>query len=389
MKCNIKCINTNIKTLTIFIILTLLLLLTSCFGTDAFYEVVQNINIANTGNGNANNLKISINIGQDYFTPYSKIEYKKIEPNPNSYETDEYGNTFALYEIDKLAANSDMNFKITRVIKTGTSTPRLNLSQNYSFDLGNEPEWLINPQNGISSDEPAMIAKTNEIAKPNDKKVDKLKKFFSYVNLNMTYDTNTDYANQGSLCALNTLRGVCEEYATLLTALCRAQGIPARTIIGYRLDDDTSSILSQGNLVPSEQNSHAWVEVYTPELGYVPIEPTFAYTVNDVKVVYMDGLNNVDTSNYIPTGLYNLDKNTVDLSYTYLGSMPDVKATIDKGSTIRKVNSSYVLNEPTFMYNTQIAEPTPVPSKNIFQIIFDALTIIFTSVTNMFSELFQ
>lgn len=71
-------------------------------------------------------------------------------------------------------------------------------------------------------------------------------------------------------------RGVCQDFAHLMIALCRCIGIPARYVSGYQYITD----LSGGN-ADFEQASHAWVEAYIPNVGWTGFDPT-----NDVSVTW-------------------------------------------------------------------------------------------------------
>jgi transglutaminase-like putative cysteine protease len=60
-------------------------------------------------------------------------------------------------------------------------------------------------------------------------------------------------------------RGVCQDFAHVLIAACRAQGIPARYVSGYLYDPKTDG---------GETASHAWVDVFTPGRGWISLDPT-------------------------------------------------------------------------------------------------------------------
>jgi len=61
-------------------------------------------------------------------------------------------------------------------------------------------------------------------------------------------------------------RGVCQDFAHLLIALCRGMGLPARYISGYLFDRDkpADAVLA----------SHAWTEVYLDGRGWLGLDPT-------------------------------------------------------------------------------------------------------------------
>ena len=70
-------------------------------------------------------------------------------------------------------------------------------------------------------------------------------------------------------CFLRVKRGYCMYFSTAMIMLLRQQGIPARIVMGYLPGERNG---------PQEtvrtQNVHAWVEVFFPEAGWVPFDPT-------------------------------------------------------------------------------------------------------------------
>jgi transglutaminase-like putative cysteine protease len=75
---------------------------------------------------------------------------------------------------------------------------------------------------------------------------------YDWVRSNLMY---TGYVAEdlGAAYALHHRRGDCTEYADLVVALTRANGIPARMIGGYVIDRDAA---------PKAQDYHNWAEVY-------------------------------------------------------------------------------------------------------------------------------
>jgi len=64
--------------------------------------------------------------------------------------------------------------------------------------------------------------------------------------------------------------GYCTYYATTMVTLLRAQGVPARFAVGYTPGEQVSN----GEYVVRGLDSHAWVEVYFPDVGWVRFDPT-------------------------------------------------------------------------------------------------------------------
>jgi transglutaminase-like putative cysteine protease len=60
-------------------------------------------------------------------------------------------------------------------------------------------------------------------------------------------------------------RGVCQDFAHVLIAACRCSGIAARYVSGYLYDP---------TLQGDNAASHAWVDVWDPERGWISLDPT-------------------------------------------------------------------------------------------------------------------
>jgi len=64
--------------------------------------------------------------------------------------------------------------------------------------------------------------------------------------------------------------GYCTYYATTMVTMLRSQGIPARFVTGYT----TGQQVASDEYVVRALDSHAWVEVYFPGVGWVQFDPT-------------------------------------------------------------------------------------------------------------------
>jgi transglutaminase-like putative cysteine protease len=66
-------------------------------------------------------------------------------------------------------------------------------------------------------------------------------------------------------------RGYCDYYATAFVVLARAVGIPARFVTGFT---SGSWNPDQQAWTVTEADAHSWPEVYFPQVGWIPFEPT-------------------------------------------------------------------------------------------------------------------
>ena len=90
-------------------------------------------------------------------------------------------------------------------------------------------------------------------------------------------------------------RGVCQDKAHLLIGLLRALGVPARYVSGAFTN------------TPGE--THAWVEVYWPGEGWVPVDPTHN-RVYDLGYYYVKYAHGRDYSDVPPVNGYYLSRAT-------------------------------------------------------------------------------
>ncbi|ESP87285.1 DUF3488 and transglutaminase-like domain-containing protein [Candidatus Halobonum tyrrellensis] len=119
-----------------------------------------------------------------------------------------------------------------------------------------------------------------------------------YLEANNSY--SLDVAQPGSNVADAFLfemeSGYCVYFATTMTVMLRTQGIPARFVTGYT----PGQRVAEDEWVVRGLDSHAWVEVYFPETGWVRFDPTPGGARESVEQSRVDsarsaGEENVDT----------------------------------------------------------------------------------------------
>lgn len=84
------------------------------------------------------------------------------------------------------------------------------------------------------------------------------------------YDPAATHAATLALDSFADRRGVCQDFAHVFLACCRALGIPARYVSGYLL---THPPPGQEKLIGADA-SHAWASVWCPVTGWVDFDPT-------------------------------------------------------------------------------------------------------------------
>lgn len=92
--------------------------------------------------------------------------------------------------------------------------------------------------------------------------------------LNTALYNTFDYSKQNTRVdspiddALRSRRGVCQDFAHIMTTLVRNLGIPCRYVSGYLYHQESDNERS------TDGATHAWIEALLPELGWVGFDPT-------------------------------------------------------------------------------------------------------------------
>jgi transglutaminase-like putative cysteine protease len=106
-------------------------------------------------------------------------------------------------------------------------------------------------------------------------------------------EKGVDYVDQ---FLFDTQRGYCDNFSTSMIVMLRSIGIPARWVKGYTAGDYRRDGLNGTKVYEiSNNNTHAWVEAYIPNLGWIPFEPTKGFS-NNIAYDYDLGTNSGDTA---------------------------------------------------------------------------------------------
>ncbi len=85
-------------------------------------------------------------------------------------------------------------------------------------------------------------------------------------------------------------RGVCQDFTNLFICLARLLGIPARYVCGYLHTGKNTESRAASDA------SHAWVEVYLPQVGWKGLDPTNGVLVQTDHVRVAVGRNYIDAT---------------------------------------------------------------------------------------------
>ena len=143
--------------------------------------------------------------------------------------------------------------------------------------LDNEFAPFLRPNQYVNySRDSAVVRKAAELTEGIEDTMEKIEAVYNFVITNIAYDEELAAAVQSGYipdvdAVLKSGRGICFDFAAIMTAMLRSQSIPTRMVLGYT-----------GNAY------HAWISVFSEEIGWVDnmiffdgshwkiMDPTFA-----------------------------------------------------------------------------------------------------------------
>lgn len=265
------------------------------------FELNEVVTIANNGGGDIRNFSAEMKLGKLNESPYQKNETIYVEGNGTNITKDNNGNYIAMINVPYIAKGQTLKYSAIRRFTNGGIHYDVDLADTSGDYTGfSDYKKYTSSENKIESENAIIKRKAQEIVQLETNPYMKVKKIFEFVNTYLNYDYRE--ANKGALNALMTGKGVCEDYADLVTAMARAEGVPTRVVYGYWLDTSIVSEEPQDIL----NARHAWIEFFLPEYGWIVAEPTVDNKVNGQKVAAVDFFANLnDRGHFVVT--YNED----------------------------------------------------------------------------------
>ena len=93
-------------------------------------------------------------------------------------------------------------------------------------------------------------------------------------------------------------RGVCQDFTNLFICLARLLGVPARYACGYVYTGPKTAEATSGAMINQRQGeaSHAWVQLYLPQVGWIGFDPTNGIMTQTEHVRLAVGRNYIDAT---------------------------------------------------------------------------------------------
>ena len=226
-----------------------------------------------------------------------KIKAQIVGPE-TTYTYNLYPDTWAVLPITD--GDGSYQFKVFKNV--GGNEYALVLAESCDVSLTDEFAPFIRPNQFVNySESSTAVDKAWELTKDLDNSLEKVKVVYDYVVSNFSYDFDkAENVQSGYIPDLDEImeikKGICFDYAALMTGMLRSQGIPCKMVFGY-----------------AGSAYHAWISVWTEDTGWVDgviffdgtswqrLDPTFMASSNgDESIIEFIG----DGSNYQDKYLY-------------------------------------------------------------------------------------
>lgn len=215
-------------------------------------------------NGNVINLEnVSKGIVSIKNTTSSKRLKVQIIKSNTTYNYDlKNGGAYEIYPLQL----GDGSYKIRIMENTSGNKYVPLMEKTVDVKLGNPMSPFLLPNQFVMyGSNSKTVAKAKEITAGKSTDIEKVAAIYDYVVKNIKYDTKkAESVQTGYLpnvdSTLSTKKGICFDYAAVMTAMLRSQGIPTRLIVG--------------TVSPSDID-HAWNEIYLKDRGWVTVKIQF------------------------------------------------------------------------------------------------------------------
>ena len=207
-------------------------------------------------------------------------------------------NTWEAY----LFSDGDGEYKVNvyREVTSGKYAAIASVSLHATLKDPNAP--FLHPNQYVNFTEDSVAVRhVAKICTEKMKDIERIEAIYHYVITNISYDhQKAASVKSGYIPDVDKVfqekKGICFDYAALMTAMLRAYGIPTKLVVGYTGDE-----------------YHAWISTFTQESGWVEgaiffngtdwklMDPTFASSANSSKEI-MEYI--AKTSNYTAKYIY-------------------------------------------------------------------------------------
>jgi transglutaminase-like putative cysteine protease len=194
------------------------------------------------------------------------------EPSSSSVEQDRFGNRFQKVVWSNAARDIRINLNYTAAIHSELSAMQSTTPFPIGQVTGGDALYLTATEMA-QSDSPEIVELARRLTTSSKNEYEAVTAITNHVTDSIKYTFNPP--KYDALYTLQTKSGNCQNFAHLNIALLRSVGIPARIVGGITLKDAWKVPIDARNSIVQSmgQGGHAWMEIYFPDLGWLPYDP--------------------------------------------------------------------------------------------------------------------
>jgi len=267
-------------------------------GAEIRYELRETI----TAGNDVRKTTLSFVMPRSFESPTFRQEIRDVDisfvPRPDEQKKSEdgRGNLIRTAVWNSPPGLIDVRLSVNAVNTTGLDT----IETKASFPLATVARELrdyLGATEQVQSDHPRIRSLSGELTQGVATEFDAVQRLISwvvdhvsYVNPPLQYD---------AVYALESGKGNCQNFSHLSAALLRAAGIPARIVNGITLNRPFDVAWQKGVMTfKMGQGRHSWIEVWFPDLGWVPFDPQNSILFVSSRFIRVEvGVDNNETKN--------------------------------------------------------------------------------------------
>lgn len=193
-------------------------------------------------------------------------------PASSTVETDRFGNRFQKVTWENVSQDIRVSLDYTANVRSQLSA----MESKAPFPLGsqaNAESQYLKATDMVQSNSSEITAMAKQLTRGARNEYEAVMAITNWVADNIKYTFNPPQYD--AAYTLSTKSGNCQNFAHLSIALLRSLGIPARIVGGITLKDSWKVPIDAKNSIVQSmgQGGHAWLEVYFPDLGWLPYDP--------------------------------------------------------------------------------------------------------------------
>ncbi len=242
-------------------------------GSDIRYELQQRV----THGSDTEKVELRFVVAQSFESPtyYQEVYNFQLELSPQPREKkksrDERGNQIitAIWQKPRQDITTTISFKARMQTKLQT----LQTAAPFPLDrVPPETEPYLTATAQVQSSHPQIRRLAAELTQGVTTEFDAVQQIITWIVDHLSYVNPSP--EHDALYALQIRKGNCQNFSHLSAALMRAGGIPVRIVNGVTLNQPYSFSRERGVLTfKMGKGRHSWIEVWFPELGWVPFDP--------------------------------------------------------------------------------------------------------------------